>query len=58
MYDKKVSIMACACKNKSANNAQVTRVKQVVKSKNVTPAASTPQTGHKVTKRVIYRRSV
>lgn len=55
---KKVSIMACACKNKSANNAQVTRVKQVVKSKSVTPAASTPQTGHKVTKRVIYRRSV
>ena len=55
---KKVSIMACACKNKSANNAQVTKVKQVVKSKNVTPAASTPQTGHKVTKRVIYRRSV
>lgn len=50
--------MACACKNKSTNNAQVTRVKQVVKSKNVTPASSTPQTGHKVTKRVIYRRSV
>ena len=55
---KKISIMACACKNKSANNAQVTRVKQVVKSKSVTPAASTPQTGHKVTKRVIYRHFI
>jgi len=50
--------MACACKNKTANNAQVTRVKQVVKSKSVTPTASSTQAGHKVTKRVIYRRSV
>jgi hypothetical protein len=59
MYDKKVSIMACACKNKSTNNAQVTRVKQVVKSRSVTPTASSVnEGGHKVTKRVIYRRSV
>ena len=58
MYDKKVSTMACACKNKSANNAQATRVKQVVKSKSVTPTNTTSETGHKVTKRVIYRRSV
>lgn len=58
MYDKMVYTMACACKNKTANNAQVTKVKQVVKSKVVTPSASTPETGHKVTKRVIYRRSV
>ena len=50
--------MACACKNKSANNAQVTRVKQVVKSKSVTPTGTTSESGHKVTKRVIYRRSV
>lgn len=50
--------MACACKNKTANNAQVTRVKQVVKTKNITPTTNTPETGHKVTKRVIYRRSV
>jgi hypothetical protein len=51
--------MACACKNKAANNAQATRVKQVVKSKNVTPSStSTSSTGRKVTKRVIYRRSV
>ena len=50
--------MACACKNKTANNAQVTKVKQVVKSKSVTPAASSSEGGHKVTKRVIYRRSV
>ena len=50
--------MACACKNKTANNAQATRVKQVVKSKSITPASSTGSTGHKVTKRVIYRRSV
>ena len=50
--------MACACKNKAANNAQVTKVKQVVKTKNVTPSAAAPQTGHKVTKRIIYRRSV
>lgn len=51
--------MACACKNKSANNAQVTKVKQVVKSKSVTPTASSSgEGGHKVTKRVIYRRSV
>lgn len=51
--------MACACKNK-ANNAQVTKVKQVVKTKNVTPtkANTNENTGHKVTKRVIYRRSV
>jgi hypothetical protein len=51
--------MACACKNKTANNAQATKVKQVVKSKSVTPVAGTPSnTGHRVTKRVIYRRSV
>ena len=51
--------MACACKNKSSNNAQVTKVKQVVKSNRVTPTTSTTgNTGHKVTKRVIYRRSV
>lgn len=51
--------MACACKNKAANNAQATKVKQVVKSKSVTPISnSNPGTGHKVTKRVIYRRSV
>ena len=50
--------MACACKNKTANNAQVTKVKQVVKSKTVTPSVSTNEGGHKVTKRVIYRRSV
>lgn len=50
--------MACACKNKTANNAQVTRVKQVVKTKNITPVTNTSETGHKVTKRVIYRRSV
>lgn len=49
--------MACACKNKSANNAQVTRVKQVVKSKNFTPAAPS-QPGERKVKRVIYRRSV
>lgn len=51
--------MACACKNKAANNAQATKVKQVVKSKSVTPSVSaTGSTGHKVTRRVIYRRSV
>lgn len=50
--------MPCPCKNKSANKTQVTKVKQVVKSKSVTPAASSVETGHKVTKRVIYRRSV
>ena len=51
--------MACACKNKAANNAQVTRVKQVVKTKNIAPTNNnTKETGHKVTKRVIYRRSV
>lgn len=51
--------MACACKNKTANNAQVTKVKQVVKSKAaVKPSASVQESGHKVTKRVIYRRSV
>jgi hypothetical protein len=51
--------MACACKNKTANNAQVTKVKQVVKSKPVAATTtSTNETGHKVTKRVIYRRSV
>ena len=53
-----VSDMACACKNKAANNAQATRVKQVVKSKSVTPTNTASSTGHKVTKRVIYRRSV
>ena len=51
--------MACACKNKTANNAQATKVKQVVKSKSVTPAATTmTDSGHKVTKRVIYRRHI
>ena len=50
--------MACACKNKSTNNTQVSKVKQVVKSKNITPGASLSEGGHKVTKRVIYRRSV
>lgn len=50
--------MACACKNKSANKAQVTRVKQVVKTRTVTPSTQTNETGHKVTKRVIYRRSI
>lgn len=51
--------MACACKNKSTNNAQVTKVKQVVKTTRVTLAANTtPSTTHKATKRVIYRRSV
>jgi hypothetical protein len=49
--------MACACKNKQANNAQATKVKQVVKSRSVTPAASSPST-HKAARRVIYRRSV
>lgn len=51
--------MACACKNKAANNAQATKVKQVVKSKSVTPSTKNlNEVGHKVTKRVIYRRSV
>lgn len=50
--------MACACKNRSANNIQATKVKQVVKSKTVTPSNTSSETGHKVTKRVIYRRSV
>ena len=51
--------MACACKNKSTNNAQVTRVKQVVKSRNIAPSTSSVnEGGHRVTKRVIYRRSV
>ena len=51
--------MACACKNKTANNAQATKVKQVVKSRSVTPTTkTTSEGGHKVTKRVIYRRSV
>jgi hypothetical protein len=50
--------MACACKNKSTNNTQVTKVKQVVKTKNITPSASSNEGGHKVTRRVIYRRSV
>lgn len=50
--------MACACKNRSANNAQATKVKQVVKSKSVAPTKTSSETGHKVTKRVIYRRSV
>lgn len=51
--------MACACKNKTANNAQATRVKQVVKSKSITPSSKpVNEGGHKVTKRVIYRRSV
>jgi uncharacterized protein (UPF0333 family) len=54
-----LSAMACACKNKSSNNAQVTKVKQVVKSKNVTPTASaTSDAPKKATRRVIYRRSV
>ena len=50
--------MACACKNKAANNAQATRVKQVVKSKRITSTASSNVSEHKTTKRVIYRRSV
>lgn len=49
--------MACACKNKTANKTQVTRVKQVVKTRNITPTTASTETGHKV-KRVIYRRSV
>lgn len=49
--------MACACKNK-ANKTQVSKVKQVVKSRSVTPNTTPTNTGHKVTKRVIYRRSV
>lgn len=49
--------MACACKNK-ANKVQATKVKQVVKSKNVTPSSTIHESTHKVTKRVIYRRSV
>ena len=53
-----VSDMACACKNKTANNAQATKVKQVVKSKSITPTGATSDSGRKVTKRVIYRRSV
>lgn len=53
-----VSDMACACKNKTANNAQVTRVKQVVKSKSITPKATSSESGHKAAKRLIYRRSV
>lgn len=58
MYSKKVFIMACACKNKSANATQTSKVKQVVKSRNVTPSSSSNGGGHRVTKRVIYRRSV
>ena len=50
--------MACACKNKTANKAQVTRVKQVVKTRTVTPSTNLAESGHKPTKRVIYRRSV
>ena len=50
--------MACACKNKTANNAQATKVKQVVKSKRMTATASSNVGEHKVAKRVIYRRSV
>lgn len=50
--------MACACKNKSANATQASKVKQVVKSRNVTPSSSSNGGGHRVTKRVIYRRSV
>ena len=57
MYSKKVFIMACACKNKSAAT-QASKVKQVVKSRNVTPSSSSNGGGHRVTKRVIYRRSV
>ena len=49
--------MACACKNKSANNAQATRVKQVVKSRSVTPTTGQTES-HKVAKRVIYRRPI
>ena len=49
--------MACACKSKSSNNAQVTRVKQVVKSKSVAPSTA-PKAGKKAVTRVIYRRSV
>ena len=49
--------MPCSCKSKQANKAQATKVKQVVKSRSVTPTASSPST-HKATRRVIYRRSV
>lgn len=53
--------MACACKNRAnaKQAAQVKPVKQVVKSRSVTPT-STPKTesAHRVTKRVIYRRSI
>lgn len=59
MCDKDNLIMPCACKNKSTNNTQVTRVKQVVKTKNVTPTtATTSDEGHKTVKRVIYRRPI
>ena len=50
--------MACACKNKLANKAQATKVKQVVKSKSVTPLNTSSGAGHRVAKRVIYRRSI
>ncbi len=52
--------MACACKNKAARNEQATKVKQVVKSAPhaSSTTGSTSSTGHRVTKRVIYRRSV
>ena len=50
--------MACACKNKTVTKSQVTKVKQVVKTKNVTPAKTAEVTERKPGKRVIYRRSV
>ena len=49
--------MACACKNKTASKSQVTRVKQVVKSKSVV-VSTAPKTIKKAKTRVIYRRSV
>lgn len=57
MYDKNVSIMACACKSKAAK-VQATKVKQVVKTKNIATSAPTSQVTHRPAKRVIYRRSV
>ena len=59
MYDKMIYTMACACENKTTNSVQAAKVKQVVKSKSITPTASTRSNGgHKAAKRVIYRRSV
>ena len=49
--------MACACKSKTAK-VQATKVKQVVKTKNVATSAPSSQVTHRPAKRVIYRRSV